>query len=113
MGDYRHLPENFPDLKIVYLHAGVPFFREVWDFAKGHSNVFFDLSSPYNDDAIVEEAVGALGAERCLYGTDGPYGYQAKGEDYDYSMTRGWIEKLDVEDKERILRKNFEALTGS
>ncbi len=114
MGDYRHLPEKFPDLKIVYLHAGVPFFSEVWDFADEHSNVFFDLSSPYNDNAIVKDAVNTLGAKRCLYGTDGPYGYQNQGEDYDFGLIKGWIENLPIstEDKEKILKKNFEGLIG-
>jgi len=114
MGDYRYLPEKFPDLKIIYLHAGVPFFREIWNHfaSKKDSNVFFDLSSPYNDDIIIKEAVNTLGAERCLYGNDGPYGYQKPGEDYDYGLIKGWIENLSIstEDKEKILGKNFEAL---
>jgi len=108
MGDYRYLPKNFPDLKIVYLHAGVPFFRDVWDFARDFT-VFFDLSSPYVNETIIKEAVKYLGSGRCLYGTDGPYGYQMPGEGYDYILIKGWIEELPIstDDKVKILRKNF------
>jgi predicted TIM-barrel fold metal-dependent hydrolase len=32
-GDYRYLPERHPGLKIIYAHAAVPRFREVWNNA--------------------------------------------------------------------------------
>ena len=121
IGDYRYLPERFPNLKIIYLHAGVPFFRELWSYAKSKPNIFFDLSSPYIDDTIIREAISFLGADKCLYGTDSPYGYNGSGEDYDYGLIKGWIENMPLfydgkekiisdKDKEKILRNNFERL---
>lgn len=116
MGDYKYLPEKFPNLKIIYLHAGVPFFKELWNYFKvnkdKYPNIYLDLSSPYVDEFIIKDAINAFGAKNCLYGTDGPYGYQQKGADYDYGLIKGWIEELPIlqEDKERILYKNFEGL---
>ncbi len=108
-GDYRRLPERYPGLKVIYAHAGIPYFRRLWEFARGRKNVYVDLSSPYLDRELVREAVQFLGAEKCLYGTDGPYGYQRPGEDFDYGMIKGWIEELPLPDRdlERVLGENF------
>lgn len=116
MGDYKYLPEKFPNLKIIYLHAGVPFFKELWHYFKvnkdKYPDVYLDLSSPYVDEYIIKDAIDSFGVDNCLYGTDGPYGYQKKGEDYDYGLIKGWIENLPIlqDDKEKILYKNFEKL---
>ena len=72
-GDYRYLPERHPKLKILYAHAGVPFYREIWNYAKKQENVFVDLSNPvYVDEGILPVVIKKLGAEKCIYGTDGP-----------------------------------------
>lgn len=108
-GDYRRLPEKYPGLRVIYAHAGIPYFGRLWEYAKGMKNVYIDLSSPYLDRKLVRKAVDFLGAEKCLYGTDGPYGHQSPGEDYDYGMIRGWVEALPVpgRDLERVFGENF------
>jgi predicted TIM-barrel fold metal-dependent hydrolase len=45
-GDYRYLPERHPGLKVLYAHAGVPFYREVWEYIREKNNLFIDLSNP-------------------------------------------------------------------
>lgn len=114
-GDYRRLPEKFPDLKVVYAHAGIPYYRELWAFIRDRKNVYIDLSSPYLNQDLVRKAADFLGAEKCLYGTDGPYGKQPLGEDYDYGWIKGWIENLPARDKEleRIFGANFENIRKS
>jgi hypothetical protein len=37
-----------------------------------------DLSSPYLDEPLARAAVAAMGPERCLYGTDSPYGFHGR-----------------------------------
>ncbi|NPV59629.1 MAG: amidohydrolase family protein [Actinobacteria bacterium] len=108
-GDYRSLPEKYPDLKVLYAHAGIPYFAKLWSYARDMKNVFIDLSSPYLDQELVRRAVEFLGAEKCLYGTDGPYGQQKPGEDYDYGMIKGWVERLPLRERdlERVLAENF------
>ena len=111
-GDFRRLPDRYPGLKVVYAHAGIPFFKRFWAYAKEKEGVFVDLSSPYLNPALVAAAVEYLGAGKCLYGTDGPYGGQAPGEDFDYGTIKGWIEALPLSaaDREKLFFRNFEAL---
>ena len=109
-GDYRYLPERHPSLKIVYAHAGVPFYQEVWDYARGKDNVYVDLSNPlYVGEQARLGAIKALGVEKCLHGTDGPYGRATQGR-----MLRE-ILRLPLSDaeKERILGGNFAGIIGA
>ena len=73
-GDYRFLPDRHSHLRIIYAHAGLPFFRVLWDYARGKDNVFVDLSCSLLDKSVLLAAVSALGARKCLYGSDSPYG---------------------------------------
>jgi len=111
-GDYRRLPEKYPGLKVIYAHAGIPYFRELWAYIRNKEGAYIDLSSPYLDRGLVKKAVDLLGAGKCLYGTDGPYGTQKPGEDYDYGLIKGWIEALPLPDGEleKVLGGNFQAL---
>jgi predicted TIM-barrel fold metal-dependent hydrolase len=115
-GDYKRLPEKYPDLKILYAHAGIPYFKKLWSYIKDKKNVYVDLSHPtYMNRKLAGMAVDFLGPDKCLYGNDGPYGSQAMGEDFDCSVIKGWIESLPLSDKalEKIFHENFEAIKKS
>lgn len=105
---YKYLPENYPKLKLIYAHAGLPFWKELWQFAKDHPNVYVDSSSDYLTPSMVKKAVEALGYRKVLYGCDGPYGMKNFNQ-YDYSAKKSWVESLQITDnqKEFILGKNF------
>jgi uncharacterized protein len=105
---YKYLPENFPKLKLIYAHAGLPFWKKLWKYVKDQPNVFVDTSSDYLNPSIVKKAVESLGYRKVLYGCDGPYGMK-KFNEYDYSAKKGWIDSLQIPDnqKEYILGKNF------
>lgn len=111
-GDFRRLPEKYPDLKVLYAHAGIPYYKELWSYIKNKRNVYVDVSSPYLDRKLATTAIGFLGPDKCLYGTDGPYGPQGEGEDFDYGLIKGWIEDLplDVTARQRIFSGNFESI---
>ena len=106
-GDYRYLPERHPGLKVLYAHAGVPFYREVWEYIKEKNNLFIDLSNPvYVDDGVRQGAIRALGAEKCLHGTDGPYASASQGR-----MLQKILRLALSEDEMRcILSSNFTQL---
>jgi predicted TIM-barrel fold metal-dependent hydrolase len=112
-GDYRRLPERFPRLQIVYAHAGIPWFGALWKDLLRRENVFVDLSSPYLDKAMRHRALRALGASRCLYGSDGPYGYPGGDGGYDHGAILRQIEQagLGARDLDRVLGGNFVEIT--
>jgi len=105
---YKYLPENFPKLKLIYAHAGLPFWKNLWKYVKEQPNVYVDTSSDYLNETIVKQAVEALGYRKVLFGCDGPYGMKTFNE-YDYSDKKRWVESLLIPDneKEYILGKNF------
>ncbi|WP_045521359.1 amidohydrolase family protein [Neobacillus niacini] len=105
---YKYLPENYPELKVIYAHAGLPFWKQLWKFVKDQPNVYVDTSSDYLNLSIVKNAVESLGYRKVLYGCDGPYGMK-KFNEYDFSEKKSWIESLQIPDyqKEYILGKNF------
>jgi predicted TIM-barrel fold metal-dependent hydrolase len=103
-GDYRYLPERHPGLRIIYAHAAVPYFREVWNYAKEKENVFVDLSSLiYTDQGVLSSVIGIMGAEKCLYGTDGPYADATQKRMLDRILQLS----LSDYERERILGRNF------
>lgn len=108
---YKYLPENYPELKLIYAHAGLPFWKKLWNYVKNQPNVFVDTSSDYLNPSIVKNAVESLGYRKVLYGCDGPYGMK-KFNEYDYLTKKSWVDSLQIPDnqKEYILGKNFLAL---
>ena len=103
-GDYRVLPERHPKLRIIYAHAAVPHYREIWSYAKEKRNIFVDLSNPvYVDEGILPSVVRAVGAEKCLHGTDGPYVNATQGR----MLERILQLPLSDNEREQILGSNF------
>ncbi len=111
-GDFRTLGERFPKLTVIAAHAGFPFFDDLWALKHRYPNLHVDLSSPYLDEALVRDCVAAMGPERCLYGTDAPYGFEDASHSYDYGESKGWVERLPVTtaERERIFGLNFAEL---
>ncbi|MBI4541802.1 MAG: amidohydrolase [Gemmatimonadetes bacterium] len=108
-GAYRWLIESFPRLRIVFAHAGIPYFKALWPLIRVHAHAFIDVSSPHLSEAFVRRAVSVVGPEKCLYGTDSPYGFTLPDGSYDYARVKGWVERLPVSTaaREGILGANF------
>lgn len=114
-GDFRYLPERYPDLKLIYAHAGVPFYQTLWPLVKEKKNVYIDLSSPYLDEPLRRAALQAVGPAKCMYGTDGPFGYPDPGDHkYDHGAIIAEIDRFPISasEKEQILGQNFAELVG-
>jgi predicted TIM-barrel fold metal-dependent hydrolase len=113
-GDFRLLPEAFPNLKIVYAHAGIPYAREVWAYAREKKNVYADLSSSsYVGLETARHALRAAGADKLLFGSDGPY-FHAKDDRFDFRPFLDLISSLHLvdADRDRIMSGNFLELAG-
>jgi predicted TIM-barrel fold metal-dependent hydrolase len=111
-GDYRRLPERYPDLRLVYAHAGVPYFGDLWEYARTKPNLFVDLSGSHLDERLRLRAVRCLGPERCLYGTDGPYLCPDRDGRYDHGRILQEIRRLPLSGggRDKIMGGNFHQL---
>jgi len=109
-GDYDVLLQKVPDLKLLLAHAGFPLYSETWNNIKIYKNVYIDLSqTSYLNDRMTREVVDYLGVEKCLFGTDGPYGVHGDDGLFDYSFIKRRIERLfpDKEIQKKLLGENF------
>lgn len=108
--DFAPFADDFPEARLILAHLGCG-----WDGDPSHQvraiqssrrgNIFVDTSSAQNIlPGLIEWAVGEIGAERLLYGTDTPLYFTA--------MQRTRIEQAEISDnaKRRILRENAIAL---
>ena len=111
-GDFRAICREHPRLKVISAHAGFPFYEDLWAYRGAHPNLHVDLSSPYIDEALARAAVQAMGPERCLYGTDAPYGFHEADGSYDYGEIRRWVERMPVSTavRERIFGGNLRGI---
>ena len=74
---------NFPSLKVVMCHGGFPWVDEFLTVAYSNPNVWVDISfldyieRTFKKAGLAEEAMqrlaGLVGAERLLWGTEGPF----------------------------------------
>ena len=113
-GDFRLLPERFPRLTVICAHAGIPYPKEVCEYARTKERVFVDLScTAYVDAPAARAAVRRAGAAKCLFGTDGPY-FHVKGGRFDYGYAARLLDGLGLSatDRDRVAFRNFEEIVG-
>jgi uncharacterized protein len=114
-GDYDALLQKVPDLKLILAHAGFPLYSDKWETIKNNKNIYVDLSqSSYLNEKTTWQTVENLGVEKCLFGTDGPYGLHGDDELFDYGFIKRRIKKLFPEKsiQDRLLGKNFLEIVG-
>lgn len=114
-GGYSVLLQKVHDLKLILAHAGFPLYADTWNKIKNNRNVYVDLSqTSYLNERTTWQAVEYLGGEKCLFGTDGPYGVHGDDDLFDYSFIKRRIEKLfpDKGVQKRLLGENFSELIG-
>jgi predicted TIM-barrel fold metal-dependent hydrolase len=110
-GDYLPLIKAVPELKLILAHAAFPRYRDDWQMIQSYSNVFVDLSqTAYVNKNTIQEVVKTLGWQRCLFGTDGPYGSRNKNGEFCFNVIKSQIESLfpDMDCQKGILGTNFE-----
>ena len=93
---------DFPELKIVGIHVGIPWTEEMIAMAWKHPNVYIgtDAHSPkYWPDSFVKY-INTFGQDKVIFGTDFPI--------LDFKRARVEVENLGLRDvpKEKLLRSN-------
>lgn len=114
-GDYAALLNEVPGLTLIMAHAGFPGYSDTWREIRPRKNVFVDLSqTSYMNPRAIRAVAEYLGVDRCLFGTDGPYGFHGKDGAFDYGLIRRWIEAAfpDAGARRRLLGDNFREIAG-
>ena len=112
-GHYDALLKQVPDLKLILAHAGFPLYSDTWKVIRERRMVFVDLSqTSFVSEKMTRKAVEYLGVERCLFGTDGPYGPPALDGKFDAGFIKRRIEQLFPDEgvQRRLLGENFAEL---
>ena len=114
-GEILPLVNAFPSLKLVIAHAGIPYYQTLWRKLKGRPNIFFDLSAhAFVSKNIMQDVVKAAGPERCLFGTDGPYGPRLENGLFDHGPMIAMVKSAfsDSGIQKRLFFQNFAELTS-
>jgi predicted TIM-barrel fold metal-dependent hydrolase len=113
-GDVQGLLDQFPNLKLILAHLGIPWFQRSWQQARQYPNVYLDISGPYLSPGLIARAAREVGPAKLIYGTDGPYGLRAPDGTLSYAPSKAWVEGLPItpEEKESILGGNLLRLVG-
>lgn len=109
-GDILSFANELPELKIILAHAGFPCYSDTWKIIKNRKNIVVDLSATaYVDEKIMVDVSSWLGIERCLFGTDGPFGSHNDHIGFDMGLIKRRIEKVfpDKGHQRMILGENF------
>ena len=109
-GDFMPLLHAVPDLKLVLAHAGFPLYADTWEAIHHMPNVLMDLSqTSYVSERIMARAVAALGPDRCIFGTDGPFGFHGQDHTFDMGLIKARIETIfsDSAVQKKLLGENF------
>lgn len=93
---------DFPELKLIGIHVGIPWADEMIAMAWKHKNVYIgsDAHSPKYWPASFVHYINTYGQDKVVFGTDFPV--------LDFARTREEIEALDLreEAKQKLLRQN-------
>lgn len=109
-GDFDALLQKVPGLKLILAHAGFPLYADTWRAIRSRTNVFVDLSqTSYVGEGILAKAVEALGPDRCVFGTDGPFGFHGDDHTFDMGLIKTRIEQAfpDSRIRKMLLGENF------
>lgn len=112
-GDYGALVHRVPTVKLILAHTGFPGYADTWKDIRDRANLFVDLSQvAYVDESTTRRAIACLGADRCLFGTDGPYGHHGEDGGFDNGYIKRRIEELvpEAAAREKIFERNFTQL---
>lgn len=99
---------DFPELKLIGIHVGIPWTDEAIAMAWKHKNVYLgcDAHSPKYWPASFVHYINTYGQDKVIFGTDFPV--------LDFERTRAEIEALDLrpEPKRKLLRDNAVRIYG-
>ena len=110
-GNFEGLLRKCPRLKLILAHAAIPHFDQRWQTIKQRDRCWVDISGSYLNASLVRKTLDALGADKLIFGSDGPVSLRCRGG-HSYEPILEWTRSLPISDgdRERIFHKNLEAV---
>lgn len=70
---YHFVPvvRDFPELKIVFGHGAIHYYKEAIELARKHDNIYFEISG--QPPQRIREIINGVGDERVMFGSDWPF----------------------------------------
>ena len=101
IAEFVELSQRVPECLLIGGHSGANFRESTGMFARASENTYWDISGTNPDCSMVAEIVKEIGAEKVLYGSDGP------GRSFSAQIHKVTLAPLSEEEKELILWKNL------
>lgn len=95
----QELPNAFPQMPIVFAHAGITQYQDAISLARQHENLFLEISG--QPSRHIRKIIQAIGSERVLFGSDWPFWEQRFALHAVREATKG-----DPRAEQRILSEN-------
>jgi len=115
LGTAKRLARDFPDTKLIIAHLGQykgtnePLIDEFISVAEHHDNVWLDASGVVMA-YMIAEAVNRVGAERVMFGIDGPHPKPDPVSYAEYAIKQINMLKIADSDKEMVLGGSVQRL---
>jgi len=109
---YEGVAQSYPDVTLILAHLGIDISWEnmfayplqAFYLAKTYKNVYLDTSAAHWVQYILEQAVREAGADKLLFGSDGPWFYPA--------IMKACIKDLELgdADEKKIMGENIASI---
>ncbi len=106
------LADRVPSASFIVAHAGMPYYRVLWQAARTHPNLYFDLAGPYMSAELAGLLVTHVPPGRLLFASGGPEGLRAAGGGHSYATARRWVEsrlvtRMNEEARQAVMGENL------
>ena len=98
--EFAGLSRRVPECVLIGGHSGANFRESRGAFALASENTYWDISGTNPDCSMVAEVVRAVGAEKVLFGSDGP------GRSFVSQMHKVTLAPISEKEKQMILGEN-------
>ena len=101
IAEFVELSQRVPECVVIGGHSGANFRESTGMFRRASQNSYWDISGTNPDRSMVAEIVKEIGAERVLFGSDGP------GRSFSAQLHKVTLAPLSEREKELILSENI------
>ena len=101
IAEFAYLSRQVPDCTLIGGHSGAHFRESLGMFSKVSANTYWDISGTNPDCSMASEIVKEAGADKVLFGSDGP------GRSFQAQLHKVTLSSLSSREKELLLSENI------